>query len=130
MNKQEYFSCKLVKPEDLNPAGTLFGGRVLEWLDEVAALYAMKKLICNRIVTKKITEVDFLCPGGLGDYLEFFCAVKDVGTTSITITTEVFRKSIQNMTTKLLVTCTFVFVAVDGAGRSTPHGGITLDHVH
>ena len=32
---------RLVKPEDLNPANFLFGGRIMEWADEAGALYAI-----------------------------------------------------------------------------------------
>jgi acyl-CoA hydrolase len=35
-----FHARKLVKPEDLNnPRGTLFDGRLLEWIDEEAAIY-------------------------------------------------------------------------------------------
>ena len=33
-----FHTRKWIKPEDLNPNGTLFGGRLIEWIDEEAAL--------------------------------------------------------------------------------------------
>ncbi len=45
-----YHTRKMVKPEDLNSNNTLFGGRVLEWIDEEAALYAMIQLENKRVV--------------------------------------------------------------------------------
>ena len=33
----KFHTRKWVKPEDLNPNGTLFGGRLLAWIDEEAA---------------------------------------------------------------------------------------------
>jgi acyl-CoA thioesterase YciA len=36
-----FHTRKWVKPEDLNPNGTLFGGKLLAWLDEELALYAI-----------------------------------------------------------------------------------------
>lgn len=33
----KYYSRRLVKPEHLNPANTLFGGQLLSWIDEEAA---------------------------------------------------------------------------------------------
>lgn len=36
-----FHTRKWVKPEDLNPNGTLFGGRLLQWVDEEAALYTI-----------------------------------------------------------------------------------------
>ena len=32
---------KLVKPEDLNAANSLFGGTLMAWIDEACVLYAM-----------------------------------------------------------------------------------------
>ena len=35
-----FHTRKWVKPEDLNPNGTLFGGSLLRWIDEEAAMEA------------------------------------------------------------------------------------------
>ena len=40
----KYYSRKWVKPEDLNANETLFGGRLLAWIDEEAVIYAMCQL--------------------------------------------------------------------------------------
>jgi hypothetical protein len=36
-----FHTRKWVKPEDLNPNHTLFGGRLLQWIDEEAVIYAI-----------------------------------------------------------------------------------------
>jgi acyl-CoA hydrolase len=36
-----YRTRKIVKYEDLNPRGTLFGGQLLKWIDEESAIYAI-----------------------------------------------------------------------------------------
>lgn len=33
-----------VKPEDLNPNGSLFGGKLLAWIDEELALFSIIEL--------------------------------------------------------------------------------------
>ena len=33
-----------VKPQDLNPSGTLFGGRILAWIDEEIGIYTSIQL--------------------------------------------------------------------------------------
>ena len=48
-----FHTRKWVKPEDLNPNGTLFGGRLLAWIDEEAALYTVIQLENSKIVTFK-----------------------------------------------------------------------------
>jgi hypothetical protein len=55
----EFRSLHLIKPQDLNSHNTLFGGRLLSWLDEEAATWVMVKLGLANIVTKYISEVDF-----------------------------------------------------------------------
>jgi acyl-CoA hydrolase len=37
--KMRFHTRKWIKPEDLNPNGTLFGGQLLAWIDEELALY-------------------------------------------------------------------------------------------
>lgn len=55
-----FHTRKWVKPEDLNPNGTLFGGSLLRWIDEEAAIYAIIQLGNQRVVTKYISEINFV----------------------------------------------------------------------
>ena len=49
---------KMVLPNDTNPLNTLFGGRLLEWMDEIASISAHKH--CGRVVvTASINNVSF-----------------------------------------------------------------------
>jgi|TARA_B110000908_G_scaffold4217_1_gene5504 acyl-CoA hydrolase len=41
-----------VKPQDLNPNGTLFGGRILEWIDEEIGIYVILQLETKRTAVK------------------------------------------------------------------------------
>src|SRR5699024_2988381 len=54
-----FYTRKWVRPEDLNANGTLFGGSLLRWIDEEAAIYAIIQLGNHRVVTKLISEIDF-----------------------------------------------------------------------
>ena len=65
-----YKTRKLIRPEDLNARGTLFGGALLKLIDEEAAIYAMCQLDTKDIVTKLISEVNFMAPSYLGDIIE------------------------------------------------------------
>ena len=62
-----FHTRKWVKPEDLNPNGTLFGGRLLAWIDEEAALYTVVQLNNSKIVTKYISEINFNSKALKGD---------------------------------------------------------------
>ena len=49
----QFYSRKIIKPQDLNNYGTLFGGAVLSWIDEEAAVFVAcqlgKKKYCHKI---------------------------------------------------------------------------------
>ena len=114
---------KLVMPGDLNPAGRLFGGKVMMWADEAAALYAMCQLETKRLVTMKVSEILFKEPVKEGDVLEFMASTLKVGRTSFTVNLDVVRKSIEDKTivSPTVLSCQFTFVTVDFSGASTPH---------
>jgi len=112
---------KLVKPEDLNAADSLFGGTLMAWMDEACALYAMCQMQTRRVVTLKISEVLFKTPAQQGDILEFVCQPVRFGRTSFTIACSVTTKVVvPGETSRHIATCETVFVAVDEKGRPTP----------
>ena len=114
---------KLIMQEDLNAAGRLFGGRLMEWVDEAAALYCMTQIASRSIVTKKISEVIFNEAANLGDVLEFVFRVRQAGQTSITIESLVLAMAItKEEKQRLIVQCDLVFVALDEMGRPRAHG--------
>ena len=65
-----FHTRKWIKPEDLNPNGTLFGGRLLQWIDEEAALYAIIQLENPKTVTKYMSEINFKSASVKGDIIE------------------------------------------------------------
>lgn len=109
---------KLIRPSDLNPRGTLFGGQVLKWIDEEAAIFAICQLDNSNIVTKIMSEVDFVSSAKKGDVVEIGCELISVGTTSITIACEVRNKHTHQSIVKI---DRIVFVLVDENGRPIPH---------
>lgn len=119
MSDFRYVVRKWVKPEDLNAYGALFGGRLLEWADEEGALVALSQIGTNGIVTRHISELDFVARADLGDLLELEFCVVAFGRTSITlscgVTNAVTGAAILNIER-------IVYVAVDEAGQPMGHG--------
>lgn len=115
----KYYSRKLIKPENLNARNTLFGGELLRWIDEEAGIYAITKLESKNVVTKYISEIDFVSTAQLGDVIEIGMQFKDIGRTSIHFSCEV-----QNILSKktIIKIENIVFVRVDGSGNPEPHG--------
>jgi acyl-CoA hydrolase len=129
---------KLVMPEDINHAKSLFGGRLMQWADEAAVLYAMCQLGTKSIVTLKVSEVLFKNPAENGDILEFWTRKKKIGNTSLTVDCIVTRKIVDSPREKpippdidhgsymgdpngIILRCEFVFVALDENKKPTKH---------
>lgn len=113
-----FFSRKLIKPEDLNAHGTLFGGTVLSWIDEEAAIFVLCQLGNVNIVTKYMSEINFVSSAKLGEVVEIGMETVRFGTTSVTIRCEVRTK----FEKKIIITIDeIVFVHVNAEGRPTPH---------
>lgn len=131
-NNQVMTFRKIVMPDDLNHANTLFGGRLLQWTDEAAVLYAMCQLGTHSVVTLKISEVLFKRPARNGDILEFWTYKKKIGRTSLEVCCDVVIKDFNRPTelptydpekdeSRQILSCSLTFVSVDSNGKPTPH---------
>lgn len=119
MSEIKFTTRKWVRPEDLNANGTLFGGSLLKWIDEEATIYAIIQLGNRRVVTKLISEINFVSSAIEGDLIEMGLVATKFGTTSITM-----RAAVRNMVTKknILTVEQIVFVGLGPDGRPMPHG--------
>lgn len=122
----KFHSRKWVKPEDLNPNGTLFGGRLLEWIDEEAALYSIIQLENQKVVTKYMSEIDFISSAKQGDIVEIGIEVIKFGKASIVLSSEVRNK----MTHEVIITISnIVMVNLGEDGKAKPHGKTKVEYV-
>ena len=121
----KFYSRKLIKPGDLNARNTLFGGALLRWIDEEAGIYAMTKLNSRSVVTKYMSEINFVHSAAQGDIIEIGLDFNKVGRTSISFSCEV-----RNLLTKqtIIQIDNIVFVHVDADGLPKPHGK-TMDNI-
>ncbi|MFT6796272.1 MAG: acyl-CoA thioesterase YciA [Maribacter sp.] len=122
----KFHTRKLVKPEDLNSNGTLFGGKVLAWIDEEAALYTIVQLENAKIVTKYISEINFMSAAKQGDVVEIGIEVVKFGKTSLNLNCEVRNK----MNHETIVTVdNIIMVNLGENGKPTPHGKTKVEFV-
>jgi len=124
MSEMNFHTRKWVKPEDLNPNGTLFGGSLLRWIDEEAAIYAICQLGNQRVVTKFMSEINFVSSARQGDIIELGMTATHFGRTSITLRCEVRNKITRR---PILTIEKMVFVNLDETGVPAPHG---RDRIH
>ena len=93
-----FHTRKWIKPEDLNANGTLFGGKLLAWIDEEAALYAIVQLENAKVVTKYMSEINFTSAAKQGDIVEIGIDVVKFGRSSLVLKCEV-----RNMMTRATI---------------------------
>jgi len=121
-----FHTRKWVKPEDLNANETLFGGKVLAWIDEEAALYSIIQLENKRVVTKYISEINFMSTAQSGDVIEIGVEVTKFGKTSLTLNCEVRNK----MNRETIVTVdNIIMVNLGDDGKPKPHGKTKVEFV-
>ncbi|SMO39798.1 Acyl-CoA hydrolase [Chryseobacterium rhizoplanae] len=121
-----YHTRKWVKPEDLNPNHSLFGGRLLQWIDEEAALYAIIQLENTKVVTKFISEINFVSSAKQGDIIEIGIEATHFGSSSVTLRCDVRNK----MTHQTIITVEkIVMVNLDAEGTPSPHGKTQIEFV-
>lgn len=110
---------KWVRPEDLNANGTLFGGSLLKWIDEEATIYAIVQMGNRRVVTKIMSEINFVASAQEGDIIEMGLTATEFGRSSLTM-----RAEVRNMITRnsILTIDRIVFVNLGDDGRPAPHG--------
>jgi acyl-CoA hydrolase len=110
---------KWIKSEDLNPYGTLFGGTLLKWIDEAAAIYAIDQLGNPNVATKSISGIEFVRGAREGDIIELGFTATAFGRTSITLRGEV-RNHISRA--GLVTIKELVFINMSESGEPVPHG--------
>jgi acyl-CoA hydrolase len=114
----KFLTRKLVQPNDLNANNTLFGGRLLEWVDEEAAIFVAIETKHRRVVTKSISAINFIAPAFQGDIVEIGVSLKQVGKTSVTLEVVVRDLTTQKEIVKIEE---MKFVCVDENGCPVKH---------
>lgn len=113
-----YVVERLVRPEHLNGAGTIFGGILLAWIDEAAAIAVMKKLKSAHIATVAMSEVHFKRPVRAGSLVRIHMSVIAIGRTSITLRA---CADTHGSRQPVIIVERIVFVSLDSEGRPLPH---------
>lgn len=110
---------KIVLPADLNDYGSLFGGTLLKWVDEIAYIRVSLDFPGQPFVTIGLDNVEFRHPIREGQILRFNCDKTRVGNTSVTYSVKVYGARYQTDSEKALFDSNITFVCVDGKGNKT-----------
>lgn len=122
-NQSRTIQTRLVLPPDTNHMGTIFGGVILSYIDEIAAITAMKHSR-NVVVTASIDQVTFLSPAKVGDILTLEAIVASTGRTSMEIFVKVENENYETGEKTTTTTSFLTMVAKGKDGKPTPVPGV------
>lgn len=108
----ELVTRHIVMERHLNPAGNLFGGILLAWLDEAAGLHIAEKTGYPYFVTVSMEDVDFKAPGHNGDMVIIYCRIVRTGRSSIEVQLKASSYDVESRESREIITCESTFVAL------------------
>jgi acyl-CoA hydrolase len=111
--------ASIVLPSDTNNHGTIFGGTLMAYIDEVAAIAAMRHSR-KSVVTASIDSIDFLSPVKAGHSVCLDAVVTSTGTTSMEVFVKVISENLITGERTLTATSFLTFVALNEYGKPTP----------
>lgn len=117
---------KLVRPHDINANKTLFAGALLSWIDEEAVLYSIIQLENKKVVTKYMSEINFMSTAQQGDIVEIGMEVVKFGKSSLILKCEARNK--MNHET-LLTVDQIIMVNLGPDGKPMAHGKTKVEFV-
>ena len=100
--------------------GNLFGGIMMAWLDESAAIMECQYARSNRMVTLMANEIRFIQPVKVGDIAQIKGEIERVGTTSVTVKLIVSSLDPETLSERNVCETSMVFVNIDKWGNKAP----------
>lgn len=116
-----------VFPNDLNPHGTMFGGRIMSIIDRLALVVAERHSgqVC---VTAGVDAMQFVAPAQHADTLIFSLSINRVWNSSMEIGAKVVAENRYNAQTRHIVSAYLTFIALDENNRPVKVPRLTLEN--
>ena len=109
----------IARPADANPSGDIFGGWLLSQMDLAGASAAIGRAQ-GRVVTVAIDAMTFHEPVEVGDELSCYTEIRRVGTTSITVEVESWKRHQESQQRRKVTEGVFVYVKIDADRKPVP----------
>ncbi|KRM72223.1 acyl-CoA thioesterase [Lacticaseibacillus brantae] len=118
-------------PKQLNNHGTVFGGQMMAWLDDVTSVSA-QRFARAEIVTGSFDHIRFEQPAKIGDALEIQTYVTGVGTRSLEVFAKLIGEHLMTGERFLVGTAfaTYVVVGPDYVAPSLAYDTVEAQAVH
>ncbi|MUT67361.1 acyl-CoA thioesterase [Paenibacillus sp. NEAU-GSW1] len=107
---------QIIFPLDTNHHDTMFGGKVMEYMDKIAAISAMRHSRMQ-VVTASTDSLDFVAPIKVGDVIEIEAFVTRTNRSSMEVYVSVQSENLFSGYKTTTVTAFFTFVALDDQGK-------------
>jgi acyl-CoA hydrolase len=118
-SESEMTTARLMMPTDANVLGNVFGGAIMKYMDEIAAIVAWRHAGKN-VVTASIDRMNFYAPVYVGNLLVLKASVNFVGTTSMEIGVRIEAVDFSTRKKTHTGSCYLTYVALNEKGRPTP----------
>ena len=105
----------LVRPNHLNGANRLFGGILMQWIDEVAGIVAKRHSMCN-VTTASVDNLTFLKGAYQGDMVVIKGKMTWVGSSSMEVCVDTYVEN-RNGDRDRINNAHFMMVALDDQDR-------------
>ncbi len=116
---------QILMPEHINGYNRLFGGRLMEWIDVVAAVVARRHCGCN-VTTVAVDNLQFKAAAYVNSTMLLKGRITHVGNTSMEVRVDTFTEDLSGQR-RLVNTAYLVMVALDESERPTPVPGLILE---
>ena len=117
----------LIQPADLNGGNRLFGGAILNWIDEVAAIVAMRHAGVKTVTTAAIDQLEFKAGAYLNDLIVLIGYVVYTGRTSMEVRVDAYVESADGMRS-VINRANIILVAIDENNKPTPVPQLELEN--
>lgn len=117
----------LIQPADLNGGNRLFGGAILNWIDEVAAIVAMRHAGVKTVTTAAIDQLEFKAGAYLNDLIVLIGYVVYTGRTSMEVRVDTYVESADGMRS-VINRANIILVAIDENNKPTPVPQLELEN--
>lgn len=108
----------LIQPADLNGGNRLFGGSLLKWIDEVAAIVAMRHAGVKTVTTASIDRLEFKAGAYLNDLIVLIGYIVYTGRTSMEVRVDTYVESTDGMR-HVINRANIILVALDENDKPT-----------
>lgn len=115
-SESEITMREMVMPGDTNKHGTIFGGKIMAWIDIAAAMCAERH--CQKpVVTAHIDDIDFLSPIKVGHHVIINASINYAGKSSMIIGVKVESENPYTAERRTTTKAYLTFVALDEFGK-------------